>query len=138
MKRSYKLLGIYLDRREIPKHMPLIKEQTSSAPVQRVTEPDTLFDFALKTRRLSGSELLTYECFSDITKCIDQLEHCIRVVIVLDFVSSTRIANILYMKRLFQLLQLLKENYPNIDFSFSCDCGRKSGYTRTLQLIYGQ
>lgn len=136
VKPSYKLLGIYLDRRNLPECKPTITECLFFDDIQCITESYSLFELASKTRKVFGSELLSYESFLDITKQIDNIKGCEQIVIVLDFISRGLVANKLYMRRLLQLFQLLTEKYSAIEFSFACKPEGIVMYTNILQMVY--
>lgn len=121
MKSTYRLLSIYLDRTPLPTNPPLIVDMSKLDPIQDIAQEYNLFDLESYQRRVSGSELLSCMGFHAVTRIVDAHPWCERICIVLDYTSRASVAVILYVRRILQLVRMLQERYPQIEFMLATD-----------------
>ena len=136
MKSTYKIFGIYLDGANIPVVPPDINLFNQQKQVQSIKTIYNIIDIAQQHRYVSGSELLTFECYSDVSKCVKNLIGFTDLVVVLDFISKSVTLNVLYLKRLMQLYSVLIAEYENFSITFACVNNRIKIVSDTLQLLY--
>lgn len=136
MNHSYKLFGIYLDKTALPACIPSIIDLSLTEEVQDISVPYNLWDLISRQRKVSGCTLLSAESYHDISALIDPLDWCEQIIIILDFVSAAAAINMLYMKRLLQLLRILSEEYPNIEFTLSCSNEHAEFFTALTRSVY--
>ncbi|MGN1383579.1 MAG: hypothetical protein ACI4W2_12275 [Eubacterium sp.] len=114
MKRSYKLLSMYLDHADMPSNPPDIGVAKDSKDCVDLTEGTTIFDYPVCIRRASGRELLRTNVFEKIQEEIDKLLVCDVIIIDLDYKNRAEIANRLFVKRILQIMELIRINKEKI------------------------
>lgn len=136
MNHSYKLLNIYLDHKQLPSCMPAFVDFSITKVISDISESYNLLDLIYQQRKASGNALLSSKEYSDIAAIINHLDWCKCIIVILDFKSTTPVINALYMKRLLQLFRVLSENYPEIEFAFSCPDEHLRFFTSLIHSVY--
>lgn len=136
MKSTYRLLSIYLDQTPLPVNPPIIVDMSKLDSIQDITQEYNLFDLECYERRVSGSDLLSYQGLTGITNIIDCQPWCAQIYIILDYVSRADVATALYSRRVLQTIRMLQEQYPQIEFMLAADGECIDVYQAMLQQIY--
>lgn len=136
MKNSYKLLNINLDGLQLPTVMPNIYEIKNIEAIFNLCDPYNLMDLIFKKRKISGNLLLSTQYNSHIFTQVENLEVCKQIIIILDFKSSFKVINILYVKRILQFYNLLLKKYPGIQFALTCSSENMNHYKSIINSIY--
>lgn len=136
MKSTYRLLSIYLDRTPLPVNPPIIVDMSKLDPIQDISQEYNLFDLKCYQRRASGSVLLSYTGGPAVANILDQQPWCERIYVVLDYWSRASVATMLYMRRVMQLVRILQEQYPQIEFMLAAEPGLCVGYQQMVYQAY--
>ena len=113
MKSTYKLLGVFWDRKEIVEtNFDVIRECRDILDYRYVRE---LFDVNNYVRKIKVSELLKANLENDVKVIINQLRHCDKIVGVIDYFPRVKNAVLrrLARKRILQVLNYLRKELPN-------------------------
>ena len=113
MKSTYKLLGVFWDRKEIvDTNFAVVRKCRNILEYRYERE---LFDVGCYVRKIKISELLKANLESDAKVIIRQIRHCDKIVGVIDY--CPRIKNIILQrfvrKRILQVLNYLQKELPN-------------------------
>lgn len=121
MKSTYKLLNIYLDGRPLPTQIPEIVGTAEVSKYYEIEDEMNIFDFPICRRKVSGMKLLSYQSELDILNLVDRLPDCKELLIILDYNSIAEAAQNLFLKRILQVVSLLKTHYPDMNIKFVGD-----------------
>ena len=113
MKSTYKLLGVFWDRKEIVEtNFDVIRKCRDILDYRYVRE---LFDVNNYVRKIKVSELLKANLENDVKVIINQLRHCDKIVGVIDYFPRVKNAVLrrFVRKRILQVLNYLRKELPN-------------------------
>ena len=113
MKSTYKLLGMFWDRKEIvDANFAVIKKCRNILDYRYVRE---LFDIGGYVRKIKISELLKANLENEVTAIIKQLRYCDIIVGVIDYFPRVKNAVLrrFVRKRILQVLNYLRMELPN-------------------------
>lgn len=113
MKSTYKLLGVFWDRKEIvDTNFTVVRKCRDILDYRYIRE---LFDVDSCVRKIKISELLKANFESEAKALVKQLRHCNKIVGVIDYFP--RIKNVVLRsfvrKRILQILNYLRKELPN-------------------------
>ena len=113
MKSTYKLLGVFWDRKEIVETKFTIERKYRS--ILDYLYARELFDQKCYVRKIQISELLKANLEKEVQAIVKQLQHCDKIVGVIDYFP--RVKNVVLQrfirKRILQVLNYLREKLPN-------------------------
>ena len=113
MKSTYKLLGVFWDRKEVvDAGFAVVKDCQNILDFRYVRE---LFDVDGYVRKIKISEFLRANAENDVYAIIRQMRHCDKIVGVID--CYPRVKNVVLRrfvrKRILQVLNYLQKELPN-------------------------
>ncbi len=113
MKSTYKLLGVFWDRKEIvDNRFTVVRKCQDVLDYRYVRE---LFDVGGYVRKIKISELLKANLENEVKAITNQLLHCDKIVGVIDYFP--RVKNVVLQrfvrKRILQVLNYLRNELPN-------------------------
>ena len=122
MKKSYKLLSIFMDRTPIPSEKPVIAYIKNTDHIFDQNMGYGLLDyFGDYQRKISGTKLLSCEDEQSLINILDKLVGCDYIWIYLDFCSNIEVLNGLFVKRMLQFLYYIKCRYPDKNIGLMSD-----------------
>ena len=112
MKKSYKLLGLFWDRK--PEASAVYELDAYDPDYLAITEQPSLFDLVEKKRRITLTELLNVNTHQAFETIIEKLKGCNSVAIVNDCHprSRSRIHRDFFLHRLLQVIEALSSKLP--------------------------
>ena len=113
MKSTYKLLGVFWDRKEIVETKFTIERKYRSILDYRYARE--LFDQKCYVRKIQISELLKANLEKEVQAIVKQLQHCDKIVGVIDYFPRVKNAVLrrFVRKRILQVLNYLRKELPN-------------------------
>lgn len=113
MKSTYKLLGVFWDRKEIiDTRFTVVRKCQDILDYRYVRE---LFDVGGYVRKIKISELLKANLENEVKAIANQLLHCDKIIGVIDYFP--RVKNVVLQrfvrKRILQVLNYLRKELPN-------------------------
>lgn len=114
MKSTYLLIGTYLDGLNIAVNIPLACNIDDYDFWNDISMDYNLFDYPVCNRRISAMELLDCTDKQELEKRICILDICSQLVVVVDCISSGDIVREFVIKRILQLIGLIKNMYPKL------------------------
>lgn len=115
LKSTYKILSSKLDGKPLAKNVSVKAWSPDYENLFSVDAEPNLFDFPHCRRVLLGSKLLT-DNLSVISHQMDMLDNIEELIIEIDYYSPLTIINRLFLKRVFQAIGQLQQNYPNVTY----------------------
>lgn len=113
MKSTYKLLGVFWDRKEIVyTKFVVVRKYRNILDYRYVRE---LFDVGGYVRKIKISELLKANFENEVKAIINQLRHCDKIVGVIDYFPRVKnsVLRRFARKRILQVLNYLWKELPN-------------------------
>ena len=113
MKSTYKLLGVFWDRKEIVyTKFVVVRKYRNILDYRYVRE---LFDVGGYVRKIKISELLKANFENEVKAIINQLRHCDKIVGVIDYFPRVKnsVLRRFARKRILQVLNYLRKELPN-------------------------
>ena len=113
MKSTYKLLGVFWDRKEIVyTKFVVVRKYRNILDYRYVRE---LFDVGGYVRKIKISELLKANFENEVKAIINQLRHCDKIVGVIDCLPRVKnsVLRRFARKRILQVLNYLWKELPN-------------------------
>ena len=113
MKSTYKLLGVFWDRKEIVyTKFVVVRKYRNILDYRYVRE---LFDVGGYVRKIKISELLKANFENVVKAIINQLRHCDKIVGVIDYFPRVKnsVLRRFARKRILQVLNYLWKELPN-------------------------
>ena len=113
MKSTYKLLGMFWDRKEIvDTKFAVVRKCWNILDYRYVQE---LFDVGGYVRKIKMSELLKANFENEVKTIINQLRYCDKVVGVIDYFPRVNngVLRKFARKRILQVLNYLRKELPN-------------------------
>lgn len=113
MKSTYKLLGVFWDRKEIVyTKFVVVRKYRNVLDYRYVRE---LFDVGGYVRKIKISELLKANFENEVKAIINQLRHCDKIVGVIDYFPRVKnsVLRRFARKRILQVLNYLWKELPN-------------------------
>lgn len=136
MKKSYKLLSIYLDRKPIPFARPKVIPVNQPEAIYDVGKEYTLFDLKEFKRKQTLSSLLACKDLDEMYAIINRRKGCNNLCLWLDYLTGIAYADLLFVKRSLQCLNLLEEHFPEVTFELIANNGEEEIYDRLLDNYY--
>ena len=122
MKKSYKLLSIFIDSTPVPIEKPEIAYIKNIDHILDENMSYGLLDyFGDYQRKISGTKLLSCEDEQSLINILDKLTECDYIWIYLDFYSNIEALNNLFIKRTLQFLYYIKCRYPDKNIGLASD-----------------